>query len=141
MNKLLRIVDVNINRSQEGLRVCEDIVRFIINDKRLTRSFKTLRQAVGREAKGISEAGSALLKSRNVKRDIGKKTTERERRRRNVKDVFRANIQRAKESLRVLEEIAKLFDVKASQRFKKFRFRTYELEKKSCLKLEALLHN
>ena len=43
MHKLLRLIDANLNRSREGIRVCEDIARFVLNDKRITRSFKSLK--------------------------------------------------------------------------------------------------
>ncbi len=151
MHRLLRIIDVNLNRSQEGLRVCEDIVRFILNDRKMLRSFKSLRHKVGALAKRIygkktlvhprGGQGLMVLKSRNVKRDVGKLTTYREGRRKNIGDVFRANIQRVKESLRVLEETSKLLDRRISQSFKTIRFRVYELEKKSRVKLEAILHH
>ena len=141
MHKLLRIIDANLNRAQEGLRVCEDITRFILNEKGLTRYFKTIRQDVGTLAKKIYTGKALLLRSRNVKRDIGKKTTYREGKRSSIEDVFRANIQRAKESLRVLEEISKLLNKKISQDFKRIRFKVYEIEKKSRIKLEALLHH
>lgn len=140
MHKLLRIIDVNLNRSQEGLRVCEDIVRFILNDRKMLRSFKSLRHKVGALSKRIYRK-RFLLKSRNVKKDVGKITTYREGRRKNIGDVFRANIQRVKESLRVLEETSKLLDRRISQSFKTIRFRVYELEKKSRVKLEAILHH
>jgi thiamine-phosphate pyrophosphorylase len=146
MRNLMRVIDANLNRSMEGLRVCEDIVRFILNDKTAMRSFKSLRHRVAALAKKTythpgGGQGLARLKSRNIKKDVGKITTRREARRKNIGDVFRANIQRVKESLRVLEEISKLLDRKISQDFKKVRFRVYELEKKSCFKLEAVLHH
>ncbi|UCD55621.1 MAG: thiamine-phosphate pyrophosphorylase [Candidatus Omnitrophota bacterium] len=140
MHRLLRIIDVNLNRSQEGLRVCEDIVRFVLNDRKMVRSFKSLRHKLGALAKRIYRK-SSFLKSRNVKRDVGKLTTYREGKRKNIGDVFRANIQRVKESLRVLEETSKLLDRRISQSFKTIRFRVYELEKKSRIKLETILHH
>jgi len=140
MHKLLRIIDVNLNRSQEGLRVCEDIVRFALNDKALTRSFKTLRHRIRALAKRIDTKKFVLLRSRDVRKDVGKKTGAREGKRKNIRNIFFANIQRAKESLRVLEEITKLVNGKISQNFKKARFRTYELEKKSRVSLETVLH-
>ena len=141
MHSILRIIDVNLNRSREGLRVCEDIVRFILDDRKMLRSFKSLRHRVGALAKRIYGKKTLLLKSRNARRDVGKLTTYRELRRKNINDVFRANIQRVKESLRVLEETSKLLDGRISQRFKTIRFRVYELEKKSRVKLEAILHH
>lgn len=137
MDKLLRLVDANVNRAQEGLRVCEDIVRFILDDKKLQCSFKSIRHKVYIVASKIK-----LIKSRDVRKDIGRfSTIYSEGRRKTIVDVFRANIQRAKESLRVLEEVFKLIDIEKSQRFKELRYRIYELEKKSRVKLEALLRD
>ncbi|MFH1594185.1 MAG: thiamine-phosphate pyrophosphorylase [Candidatus Omnitrophota bacterium] len=141
MDKLLRIIDVNLNRSQEGLRVCEDIVRFILEDKSLLRSFKSLRHRVRELAKRAHRTKPLILRARNIRRDYGRSTIRTESRRRDVRDIFCANAQRTKEALRVLEEISKLIDKKISQSFKKTRFRAYELEKRSSVKLEALLHN
>jgi len=141
MKKFFRLIDANLNRSREGLRVVEDISRFILNDKKLTRSFKSLRHGLSAERKKIDLERLPLLESRNVKRDVGKKSTLREKSRKNIRDVFRANTERVKESLRVLEEITKLFDKKMSQRFKRMRFRLYEFEKKSRRKLDVILHS
>jgi len=40
---VLRIIDANTNRLKEGLRVCEDIFRFILNDKNIARQLKEIR--------------------------------------------------------------------------------------------------
>ena len=37
--RVLRVIDANANRLTEGLRVCEDTARFILNDKKATQSF------------------------------------------------------------------------------------------------------
>ena len=138
MGAISRIIDANLNRSREGLRVCEDIARFALNDKSLTSSFKSARHRLTRLS-GRLDSGLALTFSRNVKKDIGRKTSPREKRRKDIKGVFCANIQRAKESLRSLEEITKLADKKTADEFKKTRFRVYELEKTSRAKFQALL--
>src|SRR3989338_9404115 len=133
MRTLLRIIDANLNRSREGLRVCEDIARFVLNEKSLTRSFKSVRHRISTLANTINKSSNAplsLLKSRNIKRDVGKKNLFRESKRKDIFDIFYANLQRAKEATRVLEETAKLIDNKLSQNFKKVRFRIYEAEKK-----------
>lgn len=137
MHRLPRLIDANLNRTREGLRVCEDIIRFILNDKELSAYFKSLRHKITKIAKALYSKKTVLLESRNVRKDVGKKTSAREVRRKNIADVFRANIERVKESLRVLEEMSKLLDKKTSQEFKKIRFRVYELEKKSCIKIES----
>jgi len=142
--KLFRLIDANLNRTREGMRVCEDILRFILDSKPLTRAFKSLRHRIGRLTKKITnrkEYNRILLKNRDVKSDVGKKTYGFEKKRKNIYDVYCANLQRIKESLRVLEEITKLSDKNVSNGFKRIRFDIYELEKKSCGKLETILHN
>lgn len=141
MKKLFRLIDANLNRTREGLRVCEDVMRFMCNDRKAAGYFKSLRHRVTRLAKRIHEKRGTLLAARNVKCDVGKKTIRCEKMRKDMGDVFRANIQRAKESLRVLEEAVKIFDEKKSQEFKEVRFRVYELEKKSVRRLETLLYH
>ena len=44
--ELFRIIDANYNRAKEGLRVCEDIARFILNDKALSAGFKRARHTL-----------------------------------------------------------------------------------------------
>ena len=42
-NNLLRIIDANLNRAREGLRVCEDIARFSLQNKGAAKTLKTIR--------------------------------------------------------------------------------------------------
>ena len=130
----LRIIDANLNRSREGLRVCEDITRFVINDKVLTAAFKSLRHRLKELSKKISSKYNTLS-ARRVKDDVGKKSIKSEILRKNFADIFSANIQRVEESFRVLEEISKIVNAKISNGFKKLRFGLYELEKKSIPKI------
>ena len=46
MSQIKRIIDVNANRAAEGIRVLEDIARFIIADKSLASSFKKTRHTL-----------------------------------------------------------------------------------------------
>ena len=50
---LYRILDVNFNRSKEGLRVCEDLCRYIWNQRTLTRAFKDVRHEFRRDTRAI----------------------------------------------------------------------------------------
>ena len=43
---ILRILDANINRAQEGVRVLEDTARMLFNDESLTRSIKDIRHQI-----------------------------------------------------------------------------------------------
>ncbi len=136
----LRIIDANLNRSREGLRVCEDITRFVINDKVLTAAFKSLRHRLKELSRKIYSKYNTLA-ARRVKADVGKKSTKSEILRKDFADIFSANIQRTKESFRVLEEISKVVSEGISNDFKKSRFRLYELEKKSIPKIRHLCNS
>jgi len=136
-NNIYRIIDANLNRVKEGLRVCEEIARFVLNDHKLTASFKHLRHEIDRIVKKVYPA-SVLIGERNSSADVGRLNSRGELQRSSCKDIFRANIQRVKESLRVLEEFAKLIDEKAALSFKRLRYKVYEIEKDSFKKVSSL---
>ena len=127
-NNIFRIIDANLNRVKEGLRVCEEITRFILDDQKLTALFKDLRHKVDIVAKKVYPV-SKLISQRKSDSDVGKLNHCGELDRNNCKDIFFANIQRAKESLRVLEEFSKLVDAKGALGFKQLRYKVYEIEK------------
>ena len=125
---LLMMLDANFNRCREGLRVCEDIGRFVWRSQHLSRRVRHIRHEVSLVLKSLPY--SELLAARDAAGDVGKDFHRGERKRDSWKDFHTANIQRAKESLRVLEEVMKLVDSKKSRRLKRLRFDVYEYEKK-----------
>jgi len=127
MHKLNRIIDVNLNRSREALRVCEDITRFILEDKNLTNALKTIRHKISRISDRLFKGA---VKSRNTQKDLGKKSSFDKGRPKNLESLFYNNIHRAQESVRALEEFSKLYNPLLSKDFKAFRFRIYAIEKK-----------
>lgn len=132
-----RILDANINRAKEGLRVCEEITRFILNSRSLTLELKNIRHKIDSLVKHLP-AKESLLAKRQSLTDVGKGNSARELNRKSYRDIFLANIQRAEESLRVLEEFAKLSNSRIAAGFKKIRYGTYETEKKIIKRLLAL---
>ena len=138
---VLRILDANFNRSREGLRVCEEITRFVLEHKALTDGLKKARHDVSDSIKKLPLSLTELVSARNVHSDVGRHPSKLEKNRRDSLALFLANAERAKESLRVLEETAKLLDERVSERFKKVRFKVYAIEKKALPKLEALRHH
>lgn len=131
-NSLYRILDANINRASEGLRVCEEICRFALDARPATAGFKAIRHALAKEVAGLYSR-KKLLANRDSRGDIARTlTTVSELRRGSLEDVYRANIQRVKESLRVLEEFGKLVDPRAALSFKRLRYRVYEAEKRTA---------
>jgi len=128
--KIFRLLDANFNRSKEGLRVCEDIARFIFDNKAATKHYKALRHQIEGIFGRLSLPKKNVIKARAVKEDVGQGSSKSEFLREEAGDIFYANSQRAKESLRVLEEFIKLTDVRFARDFKKIRYQLYILEKK-----------
>ena len=137
-NKLFQIIDANLNRTREGLRVCEDIARFAIADRGISESLKRIRH----------DATNALLRSRNMslKKVLRARDTKKDALRcidftkdhgTDIADIFMSNIERVKESLRVLEECSKIVDENLSRRYRKLRFNAYDVEKRSIEKIRA----
>lgn len=126
---LYRIIDANFNRAKEGLRVCEDVARYVWNKQSLTKSFKDLRHGLTAVAVGLKMV--KMLEGRDVESDIGRPSSPSEFKRKNITAVFLANMQRVKESLRVLEEVSKLLNPKVSEGFKSLRYQAYVLEQKA----------
>ncbi len=126
---LYRIIDANVNRAKEGLRVSEDIARYIWNKKSLTKSLKGLRHDLTQVT--INLGILKILEGRDVGSDVGRSSSSSELKRKNILSVFMANMQRVKESLRVLEEISKLLNPKVSEGYKSLRYKAYVLEQKA----------
>jgi len=126
---LLRILDANLNRAREGLRVCEEVVRLGYDDAPLTERLKRARHAVTGVMRALPVSWRALLFSRRSDRDVGRRlgyfTSQR---RRTVRALFIVNMQRAKEALRVLEEGCRLISPSAGRACARLRFRLYAIE-------------
>ncbi|MBF0521557.1 MAG: thiamine-phosphate pyrophosphorylase [Candidatus Omnitrophica bacterium] len=127
-DSLYRIIDANLNRAKEGLRVCEDICRFVLDDKAATKDFKKIRHQITETICSLKLVD--IIRSRDIENDVGRQTTSTELKREKVADIFFANVQRVKESIRVLEEFLKLFHKETAQDFKMLRYRIYAVEKK-----------
>lgn len=140
--EIYRIIDANLNRSREGLRVCEEIVRFGLSSSSLTKEIKAVRHKVSEIAKEHYKPKGTVSCARDSKGDVGRTSKKpSEMKRSNISDIFSANAERAKESLRVLEEFYKLIDKGIAERFARLRFKVYDIEKKASKKIEALCDN
>ena len=121
--ELFRVIDANLNRLKEGIRVVEDIMRYKNNDKTLSHKLKNLRHAAN-----IQES-LELLKYRDSTNDVLRQTIKTEMNRTDLTDIILANFKRAQESARVLEELYKLSNATYSENFKHIRYELYTLEK------------
>ena len=120
--KIYRLIDANLNRLKEGIRVVEDIVRYVYDDKELALRLKTLRH----EARFDDPK---LLEYRDIKKDVLKQSIVTEMQRENLQAIMKANMKRAQEAARVLEEVMKIAQPQSSETFKKIRYELYDIEK------------
>jgi len=125
--ELLRVVDANLNRLKEGVRVVEDILRYKENNKQLATKLKTLRHRV------VLPNHKELLTNRDSINDVLKPSTQSEQKRTSLEGIIVANFKRAEESARVLEELYKLENIEQSELFKTIRYTLYSLEKEVLL--------
>ena len=123
-----RIIDVNLNRLTEGLRVVEDVVRLGLEHKGLLRSVRALRTRVGKQTRVLRKR---VVLNRDSEKDMGRGDRFDRTKRESLEDVLLANFKRAEEAARVLEEVLKIEEPKLSVKFKATRFRLYDLEKKA----------
>jgi thiamine-phosphate pyrophosphorylase len=130
--ELFRVLDANLNRAREGLRVLEDTARFVWDDRSLFTSLRQSRHALDRATRS---AYPKLVSGRESGTDLGRRMAEGKKR--NWPGLVAANFRRAQEALRVLEEYGKVMAPDVSPRFKKIRFHLYVDEKKALGHLEA----
>jgi thiamine-phosphate pyrophosphorylase len=118
-----RILDANLDRAREGLRIIEEWCRFGLNDAHLTAECKQLRQEL---ARWHSES---IRLTRDTSGDPGTDLSHpQEEQRSSVPQVLRANFCRVQEALRVLEEYGKLDSPEMASACKQMRYRVYILE-------------
>jgi thiamine-phosphate pyrophosphorylase len=129
------MIDANLDRCSEGLRVLEDVARFLLNDGELSQRLKTIRHDLARETKSLT---IGLLSHRDSEHDVGrlhsedKELTMEGASLRSFLDLVTANARRVEESLRVIEELAKLPEMNSmlkSAGFEQTRFALYTLER------------
>ncbi len=129
IQKVQRALDANCNRVREGLRVAEDAARFLLDDPRLLTRLKKLRHQVTAAEKSLFKSDRLRRVSRDVAGDLGRGTREKsEKQRGNIGELLKANLKRAQEGLRSLEEFSKLLGHPAALKFKKIRYECYRVE-------------
>jgi thiamine-phosphate pyrophosphorylase len=97
----------------------------------LLAQLKKLRHGVTKAEKSLF--GSPKLRSlaRNVEKDLGRGNKEKaEKARANAGELLKANLKRAQEALRSLEEFSKLIQHPTSRQFKRLRYESYKIEEK-----------
>jgi thiamine-phosphate pyrophosphorylase len=126
-----RALDANCNRAREGFRVAEDVARFVMNDSALLNRLKKLRHGVTEAEKSLFKSSPIRLAARDVEKDLGRRSKEKsEKARSTPRELLKANLKRAQEALRSLEEFSKLLKHPASAKFKRLRYECYKIEEK-----------
>ncbi len=134
--QILRIIDANLNRASEGLRVLEDVARLVLNDAAISEQLKTMRH---RLVEGDLAINKQLIGARDAEGDVGinlKAPGQAEEK--ELPLVLVANSRRVQESLRTIEELARSAEISPkldSESFKQARFELYSIEQKLLSRL------
>lgn len=118
-----RILDANLDRAREGLRIIEEWCRFGLNNAGQTEQLKYLRQTLAQWH------APQLRLARDTPGDPGTALTHpQESERASVTAVLQANFCRVQEALRALEEYGKLYRDDLAAGSKAMRYQVYTLE-------------
>ncbi|MFO8102245.1 MAG: thiamine phosphate synthase [Dehalococcoidia bacterium] len=132
---MLRLIDANLDRLGEGLRVLEEISRFILGDIQTTETLKRMRHEL---CETDPEFKNQLLEARDSEGDVGRDSAVEGTERKHLTDLVTANARRTQEALRVLDEFARLPEAPSQineRNFEQARFTLYEIERKLTLTL------
>lgn len=124
MKNFKRIVDANLNRATEAARILEEIARFLLDDSALSEKLKNIRHKISFLQ---DENYTQSLLARDTENDVGveiKNSTERL----NLENIFKANIKRLQQALRVLAEYSGA-NANNVLMYEKLRYESYTLEK------------
>ncbi|MDG5815016.1 hypothetical protein QA601_08005 [Chitinispirillales bacterium ANBcel5] len=123
------MLDANLNRLREALRVIEEFFRFYKDQEDASVEIKSLRHLLPDIEKSLGSGN--LLKARDTEKDcFSRECRPEEMKRAVLEDVLRANFKRAQEASRSIEEYSKLTETpEVSETAKKIRFLLYSIEK------------
>jgi len=119
---VLRLLDANLDRAREGLRVAEDWARFGLDRRDLVEGLKDLRQQLGRCHLPRDR------QARHTATDSAAGLAHPAQLQRSDATVVAANCARAQEALRVLEEFGRSCDPELARVAEHCRYRLYDLE-------------
>ena len=120
------MADAVFNRAREGLRVLEDLARFVLDDVDRVEGLKQARHALTEVAGRWP--GPSMVCSRDTMGDVGTSvSTEAEGRRRDLQAVAAAAGRRVTEALRSLEELAKVEAPALAGTLEQLRYSIYDL--------------
>lgn len=123
-----RILDANLNRAREGLRVIEEYLRFIREDRRSSWQVKQWRHVLREIVERLG--AERLLSAREASTDVGKDLPSPSN---SVKitpyAITEAGFKRLQEALRVIEEYSAVVEPLVNHLAGKMRFEVYQFER------------
>lgn len=132
----LRILDANLNRAREALRVMEEFARFVLDDATMTTEIKQARHDLAAAIPAAVDADA--IRRREIETDVGREIcTPSEYARADARGVAIAAGKRLSEALRVIEEYGKTIDPAFAARVERIRYRGYELERRLAITATA----
>ncbi|WP_269611145.1 thiamine phosphate synthase [Prochlorococcus marinus] len=132
-NRIAQLIDANLDRAREGLRVMEDWCRFGLKRSDFSIQIKDWRQQLGGHHHIIYR--KARLTSNDPAMGISHPL---QKVRSTPEAVFIANSSRVQEALRVIEEFTRITDPKLCEVATKIRYETYEIEIKVLSTTEGI---
>ena len=121
--RIFQIIDANLDRAREGLRVLEDWARFGLGKEEYVKRIKNFRQILGKNHLEIYK------KSRNHGQDKCQGLTHVEQKnKKKPEQIISSNSARVQEALRVIEEFSKLNNHELSKIASQIRYEIYTLE-------------
>ncbi len=121
--RIFQIIDANLDRAREGLRVIEDWARFGLGNEKYVERLKNFRQILGKHHLEVYK------QSRNYIEDQCKGLTHQEQlNRKTSEQIISSNSGRVQEALRVIEEFSRLHNHALSKIASQIRYEIYSLE-------------
>jgi thiamine-phosphate pyrophosphorylase len=121
--RIHQIIDANLDRAREGLRVLEDWARFGVGENDCVAKIKNYRQILGKNHLEIYK------QSRNHIEDQCKGLTHQEQiNRGSPAQIISSNAGRVQEALRVIEEFSRVHNHELSKIASEIRYEIYTIE-------------
>jgi len=121
--RIYQIIDANLDRAREGLRVLEDWARFGLGKEKYVARIKNFRQILGKNHLEVYK------QSRNHIEDKCKGLTHEEQlNRKTSEQIISSNSGRVQEALRVIEEFSRLHNNELSKIASEIRYEIYTIE-------------
>lgn len=128
MNKDFSIIDANLARAKEALRILEDIARFSLRDQVLFVELRGIRHML-KTVERLFGAGRVVYS--RFDRVLGRGEVIRGAyERSSIWDIIRANASRITEAFRVLEEFSKIYVRSHAEVFESERYKLYGIEQR-----------